>query len=149
VSTPHRYAPPVQAVLKTQTYNALFNETLVASYFPDVHIFYILGASTTWFCMWAYMETSRLYKEAIKQKNAARTTSFCLVEEANHFVSVLNPSLFFRFEIGFIYSYTMISQNCCYSAFSKVAVASLRYENCSPISKARLRIVGTPNFWEL
>jgi hypothetical protein len=86
----HRYAPPMQALLKTQTYNALFNETLVASYFPDVHIFYISCASTCWFGIWTYMETSRLYKEAMKQGSMARTMSFHLVDDANHFVSVAN-----------------------------------------------------------
>jgi hypothetical protein len=91
--THHRYAPPMQALLKTQTYNALFNETLLASYFPNIHMFYFACASTCWFCVWAYMETSRLYKETIKQGSTARTMSFYLVDDANHFVSAVNCSL--------------------------------------------------------
>lgn len=81
----------MQALLKTQAYNVLFNEDIVALHFPNVHAFYLVAGSTTWICMWAYMESRRLYKEAKDRKQTVRTTSFHLVDGANHFVSIVTP----------------------------------------------------------
>lgn len=80
----------MQRVLKTQSQKALFDETLVVSHFPNVHVFYISGSSTCWCCIWAYMETFRLYKEAISRGQLVRTTSFHLFKGGNHFVSTVN-----------------------------------------------------------
>ncbi|KAJ7847505.1 hypothetical protein B0H14DRAFT_3086217 [Mycena olivaceomarginata] len=80
------YAPPMRATLKAQTHQALFNTDLVSSYFPDVNIFYISGCGTCYYCMWAYMEVSRMYKEAILRGDKVRLITFKLVEEGNHFV---------------------------------------------------------------
>lgn len=84
-----RYAPPMQVLLKKQTDNVFFNENLVTSHFPSVHIFYLVCGSSVWFCMWAYMETMRLHKEAKNRKQIVRATSFHSVDGANHFVSAL------------------------------------------------------------
>jgi hypothetical protein len=86
--SPHRYAPPMQATLKIQTHKALFDVSLVSSYFPKVNVLYISGIGTCYYCMWAYMESSRLYKEAIEQGEKVRPTKFKLVEQGNHFVSL-------------------------------------------------------------
>jgi len=80
------YAPPMQATLKAQTYEALFNVDKVSSYFPNVKVFYISGIGTCYYCMWAYMESSRLYKEALARGEKVRPTKFKLVEGGNHFL---------------------------------------------------------------
>ncbi|KAJ6530686.1 Alpha/Beta hydrolase protein [Mycena capillaripes] len=89
------YAPPMQATLKVQTHEALFNEKLVSSYFPKVKIFYITGKATPYFCMWGYMESFRLYKEAVARGETVRTTKFKLVE-GNHFLHYDMPEEFLR-----------------------------------------------------
>ncbi|KAF7351525.1 Aminodeoxychorismate synthase [Mycena sanguinolenta] len=80
------YAPPMQAILKTQTHDALFNADLVSSYFPNVEVFHISGTETCYFCMWGYMESLRLYNEALARGDKVRPTKFKLVEGANHFL---------------------------------------------------------------
>lgn len=77
----------MQATLKGQTHEALFNENLVSSYFPNVKIFHITGTETPYYCMWGYMESSRFYKEAVARGDKVRTTKFKLVG-GNHFVRI-------------------------------------------------------------
>ncbi|KAJ7237967.1 Alpha/Beta hydrolase protein [Mycena rebaudengoi] len=90
------YAPPMQATLKIQTHKALFDVSLVSSYFPKVNVLYISGIGTCYYCMWAYMESSRLYKEAIEQGEKVRLTKFKLVEQGNHFLHYDLPDLLLR-----------------------------------------------------
>ncbi|KAJ6611318.1 Alpha/Beta hydrolase protein [Mycena sp. CBHHK59/15] len=87
------YAPPMQALLKVQTHKALFDEALVASLFPNVKVLYISGIGTCYYCMWAHMESSRLYKEALASGQKARPTKFKLVEGGNHFLHYDLPDL--------------------------------------------------------
>ncbi|KAJ7090990.1 hypothetical protein C8R44DRAFT_750742 [Mycena epipterygia] len=57
-------------ILKTQTHKGLFDQDLVASPSPDA-------------C--AYMESLRLYSEAVKRGERVQPTKFKLVPEGNHF----------------------------------------------------------------
>jgi hypothetical protein len=82
-----RRAPPMQATRKVQTDKALFDPNLVTLHFPKVNIFYVCGEETAHYCMWAYMESSRLYKEALGRGEIVRPTKFKLLPERNHFVS--------------------------------------------------------------
>jgi hypothetical protein len=90
----HSYAPSMQAVLKLQARQALFNVELASSYFPNINVLHISGTETTCFCMWAYIKSSRLYKEAAARGEKVRPIKFKLVEGGNHFVSerVLNTN---------------------------------------------------------
>ncbi|KAJ7884414.1 hypothetical protein B0H13DRAFT_1628696 [Mycena leptocephala] len=81
------YAPPMQGTLKAQTHAALFNESLVSSYFPNVNVVYISGSNTCYSCMWGYTMSSRLYKDAVARGEKVRRTKFKLTEGGNHFVS--------------------------------------------------------------
>ncbi|KXN86988.1 hypothetical protein AN958_09331 [Leucoagaricus sp. SymC.cos] len=87
------YAPPMQATLNKQTHGALFDEKNIASHFPKVNVFYISGAHTCWYCIWGYMESERLYKEAVARGEKVRPTQFHLVQEGNHFLHYDLPDL--------------------------------------------------------
>jgi hypothetical protein len=116
--TGYSYAPPMRATLKAQTHQALFNTDLLSSYFPDVNIFHISGRGTCYYCMWAYMEVSRMYKEAILRGDKVRPITFKLVEEGNHFVSGV---LFERIYHSRSRSFIMICPIYCYGRWSRVA----------------------------
>ncbi|KAF7341425.1 Aminodeoxychorismate synthase [Mycena venus] len=90
------YAPPMQATLKAQTHEALLNEKLVSCYFPKVKILHISGTETCYYCMWGYMESFRLYNEAVGREEKVRTTKFKLVEGGNHFLHYDIPEEFLR-----------------------------------------------------
>ncbi|KAJ6522715.1 Alpha/Beta hydrolase protein [Mycena capillaripes] len=90
------YAPPMQATLKVQTQQALFNVNLVSSYFPQVKVLYITGIETCYYCMWGYMESSRLYAEAVAHGEKVRPTKFKLVEGGNHFLHYDMPDVFLQ-----------------------------------------------------
>lgn len=79
----------MQATLKTQSDQAMFNEDLASSYFPNVKVLYISGTQTCSFCMWAHMECQRLHMEALERGKSVRSTMFKLIEGGNHFVSDL------------------------------------------------------------
>ncbi|KAJ7191869.1 hypothetical protein GGX14DRAFT_380691, partial [Mycena pura] len=81
------YAPPMQATLNAQTHQALFNVHLVSSFFPEVNVLYLSGSATCYYCIWAYMESLRMYKEAVAREEKVRRTTFKLVDGGNHFVS--------------------------------------------------------------
>ncbi|KAJ7139235.1 Alpha/Beta hydrolase protein [Mycena epipterygia] len=83
-------------ILKTQTHKALFDQDLVASYFPNVNVLYISGEETLFYCMWAYLESVRLYSEAIERGESVRPTKFKLVPEGNHFLHYDVPEIFLR-----------------------------------------------------
>ncbi|KAJ7499595.1 hypothetical protein FB451DRAFT_1162061 [Mycena latifolia] len=68
----------------------------LSTYFPKVNILYISGVGTCYYCMWAYMESSRLYKEAVSRGEKVRLTKFKLVEEGNHFLHYDFPDLLLR-----------------------------------------------------
>jgi hypothetical protein len=86
-NTTNSYVPPMQGTLKAQTHAALFNESLVSSYFPNVNVVHISGSKTCYFCMWAYIVSSRLYEDAVAAGEKVRRTRFKLIEGGNHFVS--------------------------------------------------------------
>jgi hypothetical protein len=86
-NTTNSYVPPMQGTLKAQTHAALFNESLLSSYFPNVNVVHISGSKTCYFCMWAYIVSSRLYEDAVAAGEKARRTRFKLIEGGNHFVS--------------------------------------------------------------
>ncbi|KAF8213022.1 hypothetical protein K438DRAFT_1957603 [Mycena galopus ATCC 62051] len=88
------YAPPMQATLKVQTQQTLFNVDLASSYFPDVNIFYISGTDTCSYCIWAYMESRRMYKDAVEREEEVRPTLFKLVPGGNHFLHYDMPEIF-------------------------------------------------------
>ncbi|KAJ6579492.1 hypothetical protein DFH09DRAFT_1445551 [Mycena vulgaris] len=90
------YAPPMQGILKVQTHKALFDVPLVSSYFPKVNVLYLSGIGTCSNCIWAYMESSRLYKEALASGEKVRPTKFKLVEGGNHFLHYDLPDLLLR-----------------------------------------------------
>ncbi|KAJ6509110.1 hypothetical protein DFH09DRAFT_942654 [Mycena vulgaris] len=89
------FAPPMQEILKMQSHKALFDVDLVAAHFPNVNVCYITGEKTCYYCMWTYIESSRLYKEAIRRGDTIRPTKFKLVADGNHFVghNFLTPAL--------------------------------------------------------
>ncbi|KAJ7447872.1 hypothetical protein B0H11DRAFT_2248046 [Mycena galericulata] len=76
----------MQAVLKVQAHKVLFDEAVVASYFPRVNVVYITGEKTHFQCMWAFFTTERLYKEALGRGEVPRSIRFKLVPEGNHFI---------------------------------------------------------------
>jgi len=90
------YAPPMQAILKAQTHDALFNADLVSSYFPNVKVLHISGMGTCYYCMWAYMESLRLYNEAVAHGDKVRPTKFKLVEGGNHFLHYDMPDVLLK-----------------------------------------------------
>ncbi|KAF9461915.1 Alpha/Beta hydrolase protein [Collybia nuda] len=94
------YAPPMQALLKRQTHDALFNENLAGSYFPNVHVHYLVAKNSTWFVLWGYIESMRLYEEARNRGQIVRATNFVLVEGANHFLHYENPELMLQLVIA-------------------------------------------------
>jgi hypothetical protein len=67
-----RCAAPMQARLKVQTHQALFDEDLVSSYFPHGNVLHISGSATYHGYMWGYLESSRLYREAVAAGEQAR-----------------------------------------------------------------------------
>jgi len=75
----------MQATLKVQSHKALFDEALVASYFPNVNVLHITGERTPYYATWAFMESSRLYAEALQRGEAPRPTKYKLVP-GNHFL---------------------------------------------------------------
>lgn len=79
-------SPAMGETLRAQTHRALFDGDLVASYFPNVNVVYMTGEETIPACMWAYMQSVRLYTEAIGRGEHVRPTTFKLVPEGNHFV---------------------------------------------------------------
>ncbi|KAJ7671849.1 Alpha/Beta hydrolase protein [Mycena rosella] len=88
--------PPMAEILRSQAHHALFDETVVASHFPDVNVFYITGEETACYCIWAYTESSRMYREALERGARPRPTKFKLVPEGNHFLHYDVPEQFLR-----------------------------------------------------
>ncbi|KAJ7087027.1 Alpha/Beta hydrolase protein [Mycena crocata] len=89
------FAPPMQRTLRMQSQKALFDEGLARSYFPNINVLHISGDATCYYCMWAYMESSRLYSEAIGRGEIVRPITFKLLE-GNHFLHYDVPELFIR-----------------------------------------------------
>ncbi|KAJ7635145.1 Alpha/Beta hydrolase protein [Roridomyces roridus] len=87
------YAPPMQATLKEQTYYALLDPNIASAYFPDVNVLQIYGAASPSYCIWAYLESLRMYRDAGEK---VRPVKFKLVEDANHFMHYDLPDLFLR-----------------------------------------------------
>ncbi|KAJ7139183.1 Alpha/Beta hydrolase protein [Mycena epipterygia] len=91
-----RISPAMGETLRAQTHKALFDGDLVASYFPNVNVVYMSGEETTPTCVWAYMQSVRLYTEAIGRGENVRPTTFKLVPGGNHFLHYDLPEVFLR-----------------------------------------------------
>ncbi|KAJ7041542.1 hypothetical protein C8F04DRAFT_1079180 [Mycena alexandri] len=86
----------MQATLRVQAHKALFDQEVVSSFFPAVHIYHISAEYTCSYCMWGYMENFRLYTEALERGERVRPTKFKLVPGGNHFLHCDAPELLLR-----------------------------------------------------
>ncbi|KAJ7594911.1 Alpha/Beta hydrolase protein [Mycena floridula] len=86
------FGPAMQRTIKTLANHVLFDQDLAQSYFPQVHISYIVCTRASWRSAWGNIETKRLYNEHINRGEKIRKMSFLAVEGANHFAHQDKPN---------------------------------------------------------
>ncbi|KAJ8074517.1 hypothetical protein PM082_015418 [Marasmius tenuissimus] len=83
-------------IVKEMAQKALFDEKTASSFFPKLSITLLYAPHSIWMCLFAYMETKRLYEEHTGRDEAIRPIKFIGLDEGDHFAHFTQPEQFLQ-----------------------------------------------------